>query len=401
MVGIDKKRQVLTQDEAFEYGSIVPPIYQTSTFTFANYDSLEDRYSGKSNADIYSRTENPTSRILEDKLAQLEGGEAAAVFGSGMAAISSTVLALVKSGDKVISVQHAYSDAYRLFEVLLKQFNISVEYVDCSDLEALDIALSGAKLLFLESPSSFTFETHDIRAVAQLAKKYKTITLIDNSFATPLYQNPIEHGIDLVVHSLSKYLSGHSDVVAGCTIGSEQLIKKIRDTSLSLLGGKLSAMESSLILRGMRTLELRLKAHSDAADYILTHLEKDHRITQINFPGYSSTIHDSLTGTGGLFSIQLAEGANIKAFCDAMTIFRLGVSWGGYESLMLPVEVAGRIDSGPNAINDFGVHRNTVRLFVGLEGNDLLLQDILSGLEAAFSSDQQQISDLDNVAVNN
>ncbi|AFO91642.1 aminotransferase class I/II-fold pyridoxal phosphate-dependent enzyme [Phaeobacter inhibens] len=371
-------------DDAF--GSVAPAIHQSSLFTFPTYDALEERFSGKSEADIYSRTSNPTVRLLEDKLAKLERGDAAIAFGSGMAAISGAVLSLVKAGDRIVSTFNTYSDAYRLFEILMARLGVSVTYVDCNDIDELSNALVGARLLFLESPSSYVFETCDIKKATDVAKQHGVITIFDNSFASPLGQKPLLHGADIVVHSISKYLSGHSDVVAGCVVGSHDLINQIRDTALPLLGAKLSAMEAWLVIRGLRTLPMRLREHQEAADFVVGKLKDDSRIAKIHRAMPSST----LSGAGGLFTVELADGLDVRAFCDALKVFRLGVSWGGFESLALPASVAARIDSGPNALQKFGVSRNAIRLFTGLEGREVLLADICQALTAAESMEKSR-----------
>ena len=387
---------MLTQDEtAAAFSAAVPPIFQTSTFLFQTYEALEDCYSGASSADLYSRTGNPTVRLLEDKLARLEGGHGAIAFSSGMAAISSSVLGLLKSGDRIVSVRNAYSDAYRLFEMLLPRFGIRTDYVDAADLAGLQDRLDDAAMLFLESPSSFVFDTLDLRKIADMARAQNVITLIDNSFASPVLQRPIEAGVDLVVHSASKYLSGHSDVVAGCVIGHPTYIDRIRATAVPLLGAKLSAMEASLILRGLRTLALRVDAHTETATWIVDRLKDDPRIAGIHRPGHSKPLPETLRGAGGLFTLDFRPGVDVRAFCNALKIFRLGVSWGGFESLVLPAAIANRRDSGPNALNAFGVSKNAVRFFAGLEGAPALLEDITAALDAAWAAEAVQETALD------
>ncbi|MEM9635609.1 MAG: PLP-dependent transferase [Pseudomonadota bacterium] len=375
---------VLTHDAGgHQAGAAVPPIFQTSTFLFPDFDTLEDCYTGHGGTDLYSRTGNPTVRVLEDKLAQLENGEAAIAFSSGMAAISSSILGLLKSGDRIVCIRNAYSDAYRLFEILLPRFGITTKYVDVDELAGSAGALAGASMLFLESPTSFVFETLDLRRIAKTARSKGVVTLIDNSFASPILQNPIDAGIDLVVHSASKYLSGHSDVVAGCVIGANDLIDQIRATSVPLLGAKLSALEASMVLRGLRTLSVRVRAHTEAADWIINHLRHDPRIRKIHRPGVSAPLPNTLSGAGGLFTLELEEDVDVRKFCNALNIIRLGVSWGGFESLALPAAIANRQDAGPNALNAFGVSKNAVRIFAGLEGASTLLDDIRGALDAA------------------
>ena len=373
--------QALFEDDPITMDSapMAPPIVQSSLFTFPSFDALKDRFAGRTSADTYSRASNPTVRALEGKLAALEGGEAAIALGSGMGAISSVVLSLVKAGDRIVSTTNVYSDAYRLFEMLMPRMGVTVDYVDCGDTDALAAALPGARLCYLESPSSFVFETFDVPAIAAMARRHGVVTVFDNSFATPLGQQPLSHGIDIVVHSISKYLGGHSDIVAGCAVGARELIEEVRGLTLPLLGAKLSAMEAWLVIRGLRTLPVRLREHGRAADHIVAALARDPRVARIHRPEVGGSLH----GLGGLFTVEFAPGIDIRAFCDALKVLRLGVSWGGFESLALPAAVAARQDAGPNALSRFGVSKQAVRIFAGLEGPEVILADIEQAMAVA------------------
>ena len=253
---------LLAHDDPFPGGAVVPPIYQTSLFTFASYAEMADTFAGRRRQPIYSRGDNPTVMEFEARVAALEGAEAARGFSSGMAAISATVLAFVGAGERIVAVRNCYGDAYRLFERLLPRLDIKVDYVDGSDPDAVAAALPGAKLLYLESPTSMMFELQDIApSDAAGARNRASSPPIDNSWATPIFQKPILHGVDLVLHSASKYLGGHSDTVAGVVAGSAAHIKQINEQTYSYLGGKLSPFEAWLLLRGLRTLPLRLPHH--------------------------------------------------------------------------------------------------------------------------------------------
>eukprot|EP01037_Dinobryon_pediforme_P026429 gene26429-28952_t len=206
---------IVTHDDGHPFDAVVPPIVQTSLFTFANVEEMAATYRGEKARYVYSRTTNPTVRLFEQKIAALEETDDAIGFASGMGAISGSVLAFVAPGDHIVCVRHCYPDAYRLFETMLKKWHVTTTYVDGTDLDAVAAALPGARILYLESPTSWTMEALDVAALASLARKHGAISIIDNSWATPVFQQPVTLGVDLSLHSASKYIGGHSDVVAG------------------------------------------------------------------------------------------------------------------------------------------------------------------------------------------
>jgi cystathionine beta-lyase/cystathionine gamma-synthase len=376
----------VAHDETNAFDAVVPPIVQTSLFTFATYAEMEETYRGLKVRPTYSRGLNPTVRLFEEKLAELEGAEDALGFGSGMAAISSTIMTFVKPGDRILCVTHLYPDSYRLCQTLLKRFGVTATYVDGTDQEAVAAALPGAALFYMESPTSWTFETHDVRALAALAKRHGVLTVIDNSWATPVFQRPITMGVDLVLHSASKYLGGHSDVVAGAVAGSKDLIGKIRSGTLPYLGGKLSPFDAWLLIRGLRTLPIRMKAHEAAALSIARRLAAHDAVASVLHPGLGNQLPEGLGGTSGLFSFVFKPGIDIPAFADKLRLFKLGVSWGGHESLVVPAEVVRKQAAGPNSAIDFGVDARCVRLHVGLEGADVLWSDLAGAIDFASRS---------------
>lgn len=375
----------VAHDETNAFEAVVPPIVQTSLFTFETYDEMVATYRGERNRPVYSRGLNPTVRHFEEMLAKLEGGEDALGFGSGMAAISTTVLTFVEPGDRIVAVRNLYPDAYRLFGTLMKRMKVEVTYVDGKDLEAVDRALSGARLLYLESPTSWIMETHDVAALAALGRKHGALSVIDNSWASPVFQRPLELGVDIVLHSASKYLGGHSDVVAGVVTGSKTLIDRIRTETLPYLGGKMSPFDAWLLIRGLRTLPIRMKAHEASAIEIARRLKFLDIVEQVNHPGLANQLPPGLTGTSGLFSFVLRQGVDIRRFCDHLQLFKLGVSWGGHESLVVPGEVVLQQKAQPNSAHAFGMNPRSVRLHVGLEGTEALWRD----LEGAFSAAQE------------
>ncbi|GAJ96575.1 hypothetical protein G6L29_30595 [Agrobacterium rhizogenes] len=375
--------RIVAHDETNAFDAVVPPIVQTSLFTFSTYEEMVATYRGEISRPVYTRGLNPTVRAFEEMLAKLEGGEDALGFASGMAAISSTVLSFVKPGDRIVAVRHIYPDAFRLFGTLLARMNVDVVYVDGCDEDAVRKALPGAKLFYMESPTSWVMEAHDIGALAALARQYGVISVIDNSWATPIFQKPLSLGVDLVLHSASKYLGGHSDVVAGVLAGSKDLVGRVRAEAYPYLGGKLSPFDAWLLLRGMRTLPVRMKAHEASAFEIAKRLQNHVQVEQVCHPAICDTLPAGLAGTSGLFSFIFKEGVDVSAFCNALQYFKLGVSWGGHESLVVPAEVVLQQKAQPNSAQTFGISPRSVRLHVGLEGTEALWGDLESAIRAA------------------
>jgi cystathionine beta-lyase/cystathionine gamma-synthase len=359
-------------------GPVVPPIVQTSLFTFANYADFADRMAGRRMDPIYTRVQNPTVAAFETLMAQAEGGQAAVGFASGMAAISSAVLAFVRPGDRIACVDNVYPDAYRFFETFLRPFGVNTTYHPARAFEEDAGLLNGVRLAYLESPTSLVFAPMNLPKVATHAKAAGALTLIDNSWATPIFQRPLESGIDVVVHSASKYISGHSDTVAGVVVGGADHMDTIRALTLPLLGGKLAPFEAFLLTRGLRTLAVRMRAHQATADQFVDRLAGLPCVRKIHAPGRNEV--PGLTGRSGLLSVEFDDSIDIPRLCDGMKLFRLGVSWGGFESLIMPARAG--LDSGGavNSLARFGVSRNLVRLSLGLESADDLWSDLIGSL---------------------
>lgn len=374
---------MLVHDERHSENAVSPPIYQTSIFAFDSYQAMVNRFRGLTNQPVYSRVDNPTVSVLLSKMCQLEGGEAAAAFSSGIAAISNAVLGLVQAGDRIVCVKNVYPDTYRLLKGICTRFGVTTDFVDGRDLEAIEKALPQAKLLYLESPSTWVMQEQDLVSIAKIAKSKRVTTIVDNSWATPIFQKPLHAGIDLVVHSASKYISGHSDTVAGLLIGSKAIIDRlVRDTT-PYLGAKLSAQEAALLLRGLRTLPLRMKRHEESALLIAKRLAEHASVSRVHHPGLIPCEYSLLTGYGGLFSFEIDDVLDIPVFCDSLSLFRLGVSWGGHESLVMPAAVSINQAGDYNAAADFGISPRMVRLFVGLEDPEELWSDLNKALASA------------------
>jgi len=381
---VARARRLLAHDpHAHADDAVVPSIAQTSLFTFDSFAEMSDTFAGKRTRNVYSRTTNPTVSMFERQIAALEETDEAIGFPSGMAAISGTVLAFVQPRDRMVCVRHVYPDAYRFFETLLKKLEVSVDYVDGADPAAVEAALPGAKLLYLESPTSWTMQAHDVGALAAVARRHGLLSVIDNSWATPVFQRPITLGVDLVIHSASKYIGGHSDTVAGVLAGRADLVTHVRRSVCPYIGAKLAPFEAWLLIRGLRTLPVRILAHEESALELARRLAAHPRVTAVHHPALDGPLPPGLTGTTGLFSFEVDEHIDIAALCDALELFQLGVSWGGHESLVIPALVARVQAAGPNSALDFGVPARMIRLNIGLEGTEALWADLHQGLARA------------------
>ncbi|CVI19719.1 Methionine gamma-lyase [Agrobacterium fabacearum CFBP 5771] len=379
----DPASLIVAHDETHAFEAVVPPLVQTSLFTFSSYDEMVSTYRGEKVRPVYTRGLNPTVRMFEEMLAKLEGAEDALGFASGMSAISSTVLSFVSPGDRIVAVRHVYPDAFRLFGTFMKRMNVEVVYVDGRDEAAVEKAMPGAKLFYMESPTSWVMEAHDVGALAAIGKRHGAVTIIDNSWASPVFQQPISLGVDLVVHSASKYLGGHSDVVSGVVAGSKAMIDRIRAETYPYLGGKMSPFDAWLLIRGLRTLPLRMKAHQASALDIASRLQALDVVEKVCHPGLANRLPPGLNGTSGLFSFIFKEGVDVRAFADRLKLFKLGVSWGGHESLIVPGEVVLEQKAQPNSAHTFGISARSVRLHVGLEGTEALWNDLEPAIKAA------------------
>lgn len=382
----DPASLIVAHDETHAFEAVVPPLVQTSLFTFSSYDEMVSTYRGEKVRPVYTRGLNPTVRLFEEMLAKLECAEDALGFASGMSAISSTVLSFVSPGDRIVAVRHVYPDAFRLFGTFMQRMNVEVVYVDGRDEAAVEKAMPGAKLFYMESPTSWVMEAHDVGALAAIGKRHGAVTVIDNSWASPVFQQPISLGVDLVVHSASKYLGGHSDVVSGVVAGSKAMIDRIRAETYPYLGGKMSPFDAWLLIRGLRTLPLRMKAHQASALEIATRLQALDVVEKVCHPGLANRLPPGLHGTSGLFSFIFKEGVDVRAFADRLKLFKLGVSWGGHESLIVPGEVVLEQKAQPNSAHTFGISARSVRLHVGLEGTEALWNDLEPAIKAASAA---------------
>ena len=374
----------LGEDRHEYFNAISPPIIQTSNFAFDSVDDLRKAFEDEMGGYIYSRGLNPTVEILRKKLAALDGAEDCLVFNNGSAATFAAVLANVKSGDHIVSIDHPYSWTRHLFDQILPRFWVTTSYIDGRYIENFERAiLPHTSLIYLESPTSWYFELQDLKAVAELAKAEGIVTLIDNSYCTPLYQRPIELGIDMVMQTATKYISGHSDTLGGVLSGSKQMIRKIFMSEYLCVGSGIQPFNAWLILRGLRTLPARLERINRSTEKVFRFLKSNDRIESVIYPfdpdfDQYSLAKKQMAEAPGLITIyvDMETAEEIEQFCNGLETFKMAVSWGGHESLVIP-----RLSTIPFDQFDPGNqdHR-MIRLYVGLEEADYLIADLARAL---------------------
>jgi cystathionine beta-lyase/cystathionine gamma-synthase len=362
------------------YGAVNPPVHQTSNFRAKTVKDLRNKIQHEFETPFYTRGHNPTVAVLRKKIAALEGTEDCLLFSSGSAAIAAAVMNIVKNGDHVICVEKPYGWTNFLLNHLLVNYGVSTTMVDGRDPENFRKAIQpNTKLIFLESPNTMTFELQDLEAVSKIAKEKKIATILDNSYSTPLFQQPAAFGIDLICHSATKYFSGHSDVVGGIVCGSTERIKSIFKSEFMCLGASPSPHDAAALIKGLRTLPLRVEQTARTAAKVAFFLEYHNKVKKLHWPFSNSFEQKELakkqmTNCGGLMSIELDVNSfeEVERFCDSLQYFLLATSWGGYESLAYP------ICAFSNSKEDHTHHLpwNLVRLYVGLEDAELLMGDL-------------------------
>lgn len=379
----------LEVEHGFEknYQTISPEIALTSSFQFKDFEHYVNVNSKGESAYTYTRDGNPTTAILEEKIVQLEGGEAGKAFASGMGAISSAILSLVQFGDHIIVVNTVYGSAVKLIQQLSK-FGVESTKIDVIDTkEIFKHIKSNTKMIYFESPSSQRFEMLDLEMISSVAREKNIYTMIDNTWSTPLLQNPIKHGIDIVMHSCSKYIGGHSDIVGGVLVSRKEIIDKVEAFGQILLGATMSPMNAWLAIRGLRTLPVRLKSQQQSLKTILQFLENNSHIEKIYHPltngDKQKELSDKyLNGYGSLLGIVLKDASPIiiQRFVDSLHYFTLAYSWGGFESLIMPVFKG----NNEKELKERGLSLGQLRMYIGLEESELLVQDLKQALDYAY-----------------
>lgn len=376
----------LAEERDDYFRAVAPPIVQTSNFAFKTVNELRQSFQDEYATWLYSRGLNPTVDILRRKLAALDGAEDCLVFNSGAAAIFAAVLAHVKSGDHIVSVRQPYSWAQKMFNEILPRFQVSVTYVDGTVTANFEQATQANTVLYyLESPNSWTYELQDLEAVSRLAKQRGILTICDNSYCTPLYQQPIALGIDLSLQSATKYISGHSDTVAGVLSGSRELIARIFNSEYMNIGSGIQPFNAWLLIRGLRTLPVRLERITRTTRTVVQYLQQHSSVEKVifpfdpAFPQYALASRQMKDACGLLTFVLKADTLEqVELFCESLQHILMAVSWGGYESLVIP-KCAGLPRSAFDAANP--EHR-MLRLYIGLEEPDYLIGDLDQALQA-------------------
>ena len=364
---------------------VVTDICRTSTFTFSSTEEMKRWAEGKSNAYIYTRYGNPTLAVAEGKIAALEGAEAAVVTSSGMAAISHALLGVLKHGDELLSTAQLYGGSYRLMRDVFPDMGITVHRVgmDLAGIEKL--VTTRTKALYVETPTNPTLRLVDIQKAVAFAKQHKLVSIIDNTFATPVLQNPLALGYDMVVHSATKALAGHSDLIAGAVAGSKQWIERIRHMVI-YLGGSMDPGAAYLLIRGIKTLGVRVERQCQNAMAVAQFLEKQSKVAKVHYPGLPSHPDHELAkkqmrGFGSMLAFDLKGGLPAaRSFCDRVKLFLLAASLGGVESLVILPIYSSHYNMTEAELQSAGVSPGTVRVSIGLEEADDLIADLAQAL---------------------
>jgi cystathionine beta-lyase/cystathionine gamma-synthase len=378
----------LGEDREHYFNAIAPPIIQTSNFRVEKVDELkalfEDEYSGY----LYSRGLNPTVDILRRKLAALDGAEDCLVFNSGAAAIFAAVLANVKTGDHIVSVNRPYTWAQRMFDVILPRFGVTTTYVDGTRIENFERAiLPATSVIYLESPNSWDYQLQDLGSIAELARAEGIVTIIDNSYCTSLYQRPVGLGIDISMQTATKYIGGHSDTVGGVLTGSREMMKKIFDSEYLNIGSGMQPFNAWLLIRGLRTLPVRLERISRTTREVVDFLKGHPRVEGVLFPldetfPQFALARRQMSGACGLLSfyVRAQSRGEIVTFCERLRHIFMAVSWGGHESLILPKCAS----LTPEEFDADNPDHRMLRLYTGLEDAAYIISDLGQAFDAAW-----------------
>lgn len=374
----------LGEDREHYYNAIAPPIIQTSNFAFKKVDDLGKAFQDEMAGYLYSRGINPTVDILRKKLAALDGAEDCLIFNSGAAAIFAAVLANVKAGDHIVSVNKPYSWAQHIFNQILPRFGVVTTYVDGTRIENFERAIiPSTALIYLESPNSWDFALQDLAAIAELARAEGIVTVCDNSYCTPLFQRPVQMGIDISLQSATKYIGGHSDTVAGVITGSAAMMRKIFESEYMAVGSGIQPFNAWLLIRGLRTLPVRLEKITrnteQVVDFLVAHplIERVIHPFHPSFPQYELA-KQQMQGACGLISFVMRAGSRdqVIRFAESLQHILMAVSWGGYESLIIPGCAIVPVDLFDV---DNPAHR-TFRLYIGLEEAAYIIADLEQAL---------------------
>jgi cystathionine beta-lyase/cystathionine gamma-synthase len=382
----DSTKSVHAAEPLDRSGSVVTPIYQTATFGFASSDEIPEAVRGKSGKFVYTRWDNPTTARLEGKLASFENAEDAAFFSSGMAAISTSILAFVKAGDNVVAIRDLYGETFRLMREFLPRYGVSTTLVDTEDVSQLEEAVrKKTKVVYVETPTNPTLKLVDIARTAKLAHEAGALLLVDNTFATPVNQRPIDLGADISLHSATKYLNGHADVIAGAAAGAKEHVAKIKMLRRTL-GGTLDPFAAWLVLRGMKTLAVRIKAQNENAMALAEYLSGHRKVSVVHYPGLGTHPQHGLArrqmrGFGGMLSFELkGNGARAARFVERIKVGYLAASLGGVETLVSQPALLSHHQLSESDREKTGIQPALIRVSVGIEDKEDLVADFRRAL---------------------
>ncbi|MFI5019590.1 MAG: methionine gamma-lyase [Dongiales bacterium] len=389
--GLSTRAIHLGYDPATEKGALTPPIFMTSTYAFESAEAGGDMFSGERAGYIYGRTRNPTQSLLEERMASLEGGEAGLALASGIGAISSLVWTLVSAGEEIVIDHTIYGSSFAFFTKGLSRFGITTRLADLTRPETLEPLLNDkTRLVFFETPANPNLRVIDIARIAGIAHEAGATVVVDNTFASPVLQRPLEHGADVVVHSATKYLGGHGDLLGGITVGNADLIGRVRGMGLRwMTGATISPLNAFLILRGLKTLEIRMARHSASALAVAELLAGHKAVSQLSYPGLKSfpqydLAKRQMSAPGGLIALELAGGMRAGlAFMNRLKLVTRAVSLGDAETLIQHPATMTHASYSPEERAAHGIGDGLLRFSIGLENVDDILDDILQALDAA------------------
>lgn len=369
-------------------GALTPPLHLTSTFAFETAEQGGARFAGEAPGHIYTRISNPTTELLEQRMASLEGGEAAVAMASGMGAITSVLWSFLRAGDELITDKTLYGCTFSFFQHGLARFGVKVTHVDLANPLALETAISDkTRIVYFETPANPNMRLVDIAAISAIAKRHGAKTVVDNTYATPVQTRPLEHGADVVVHSATKYLGGHGDLIAGIAIGSAEDMAEVRMVGVKdMTGAVLAPFNAMLILRGLKTLELRVQRHAENAMHVARMLEDHPAIAAVHYPGLPSFAQHTLaqrqmSGFGGMIAFELKGGYQSGiAMMNRLNLIRRAVSLGDAETLIQHPASMTHSTYTREEREAHGISEALVRISVGLESVDDILADLHQAL---------------------
>jgi methionine-gamma-lyase len=370
-------------------GSLVPPLFQTSTFTFRNAEQGENRFAGAEEGYIYSRLGNPTTKVLEERIAAIEKAEAGLAFGSGMAAVSAILLALTKSGDHILCSDGVYGCTFGLLQLMKEKYHIDHQFSKMENRESIENEIRPeTALIYIETPINPTMKIVDLQMIAEIAKEKGIPVVVDNTFCSPYLQNPIEFGCDVVIHSATKYICGHGDVIAGLAVGKKEFIDTVALTTLKDIGGVISPFDSWLLLRGLKTLPVRMDRHCDNAEKVFAFLKTHEKVESIYYPGdgdhpNKDLIQRQMKKAGGIFSFSI-KGTKETAqnFMNHLKLIKIAVSLGDAETLIQHPATMTHAVIPKEVRLQMGIDDTLLRLSVGLEAWEDIVEDLQQALDA-------------------